>query len=265
VQRSWRTVAAGGIGIFLFLMVIPAVVLGPEFNQECLASWWRRFVSPYAAGDVLTDQEVNQSLIGVLARLLTESRDPVYGRLLDRNLTSWPAGTVAALAKLMSIGLVGLMLWLTSGPPRRRDHSERLGEFALVALTMLMVSERSWKHHFVTLLLPHAYLTYRLAVSPADRGRIAAVLSAAAALMATTSSELGGLFAGGLGHKIALYHGGFFWAAALLFAATAWQLRAERRAAAHGFGWSAAATSTVKPGSSTELAVWPGTNVPCST
>ena len=27
---------------------------------------------------------------------------------------------------------------------------------------MLFVSERSWKHHYVTLLLPYTYLVYRV-------------------------------------------------------------------------------------------------------
>ena len=47
--------------------------------------------------------------------------------------------------------------------------------------------------------------------------------------MATTSSELGGLFAHGQGHKIAQGYGMFLWAGIVLFVATAWRVRVESR------------------------------------
>ncbi len=48
-----------------------------------------------------------------------------------------------------------------------------------------------------------------------------------ALLMGATSSEIGGLFAGGHGHKIAQGYGLFFWAGVVLYVATAWRVRAE--------------------------------------
>ena len=102
----------------------------------------------------------------------------------------------------------------------RRDDPRLLGEFALVVLTMLFVSERSWKHHYVTLLLPYTYLV----IESSCRGwvaRVRVILGAAwslsCALMATTSSEFGGLFAEGQGHKIAQGYGLFLWAGVVLY------------------------------------------------
>ena len=99
---------------------------------------------------------------------------------------------------------------------------------------MLIVSERSWKHHYVTVLLPYTYLIFRLwafATTP-DAIRIscwrASCLSAL--LMLTTSSEVGGLFANGHGHKLALFYGMFFWAGVVLYVATAWSCSAENSA-----------------------------------
>ena len=99
---------------------------------------------------------------------------------------------------------------------------------------MLFVSERSWKHHYVTLLLPYTYLIYRVGRGAACRRGPGSVLGAAAGrsrrcLMATTSSELGGLFATGQGHKIAQGYGMFLWAGVVLYVATAWRVRAEGR------------------------------------
>ena len=50
--------------------------------------------------------------------------------------------------------------------------------------------------------------------------------------MATTSSELGGLFADGKGHEIAQGYGMFLWAAVVLYVAVAWSLLARRKSAA---------------------------------
>jgi hypothetical protein len=107
-----------------------------------------------------------------------------------------------------------------------------LAEFSLVVLTMLFVSERSWKHHFVTLLLPITYLTYRVFEGHASRvARIAIAtgLLLYAALMSTTSPEVGRFFAEGEGHEVALYFGLYFWSSVVLYALTCWRLLVENR------------------------------------
>lgn len=230
-KRSWRTVIATGLGIGLFLLAVPSAVLGPAFNGQCLAMWWHRILSPYITRDVMSVQEVNQSMIGVLSRLLTQGHEGRYERLLDLNIAAWEPGNVALLAKGLSAGLVLVLLGLSRTRTSRRDDSRLLGEYALVVLTMLIVSERSWKHHFVTLVLPYAYLVHRAYVAPVSwptRASLTAVLWSSVLLIFSTSSEVGGLFAQGLGHKIALYYGMFFWGAVVLYVATAFRVVAER-------------------------------------
>jgi alpha-1,2-mannosyltransferase len=56
--------------------------------------------------------------------------------------------------------------------------------------------------------------------------------------MATTSSELGGLFADGKGHEIAQGYGMFLWAAVLIYAAVAWRLWARHGDQAAGLAAS---------------------------
>ena len=53
-------------------------------------------------------------------------------------------------------------------------------------------------------------------------------------MMATTSTELGGLFGRHQGHKIAQGYGMFLWAAVLLYAVTAWRVCAERGSGREG-------------------------------
>ncbi len=237
-KGSYRTVVATCAGLVLFLLVVPSLVIGPEFNGVCLASWWRRMLSPFLEKGVISQQEINQSMVGVLTRLLSDAptdagRD---GFALSVNLLSLPTRVVGLLVKGVTVGLIALLAWNCRVKAERRDDPRVFGEFALVVLTMLFVSERSWKHHYVTLLLPYTYLMYRVGVAPlTSRVRIglASALLVSTLLMATTSSELGGLFAQHQGHKIAQGYGMFLWAGVVLYVATAWQVRAEGRNGFH--------------------------------
>ena len=258
-KRSWRTVGATFVGLGLFLVVVPSVILGPTFNWECLATWWHRMLSPYLEQGVASQQEINQSMVGVLMRLLTDAKTGTgrYDVHLNVHLASWPPEMVGHLIKGLSLGCVGLLGLLCRTRTDRRDDPRLFGEFALVVLTMLFVSERSWKHHYVTLLLPYTYLMYRVGVGSLERRTRAMLLAAmvlSGLLMATTSSELGGLFARHQGHKIAQGYGMFLWAGVLLYIATAWRVWAEAGPAAQPVGAPLRST----PGSSRE----PGP-VPC--
>jgi alpha-1,2-mannosyltransferase len=96
---------------------------------------------------------------------------------------------------------------------------------------MLFVSERSWKHHYVTVLLPITYLVSEF-FSPrvGQRGRVAIIFAWAMSfgLMASTSPEIGGLFAEGQGHEIAQGYGLFMWAGVVLYATVAWRVWMRR-------------------------------------
>lgn len=230
-KRSWKMCVATMVAIFVFMFVVPVVVLGPDLASRCLGSWWHRIISPYVSGGVVGDLEINQSMVGVFNRLMVLDETPGrYGSQLKLNVVNWAPKNVARIVKVMSIGLVGLMFLLTRTRTDRRDDPRLLGEFSLVVLTMLFVSERSWKHHYVTLLLPVTYLTYRLFrpdISLRDKKLIVASLGAAMLLIASTSSEIGGWFSGGKGHKIAQFYGMYFWAGVVLFGATAWRVVVE--------------------------------------
>ncbi|WP_422926450.1 glycosyltransferase family 87 protein [Singulisphaera sp. PoT] len=232
-KRSWRTVGATCVGMVLFLFVVPSMIIGPSFNLECLATWWKRMMSPFIIKGNSSSQEINQSLPGVLTRLLTETKvgGGRYDNHLDLNIVAWDPATVKMLVKGTTLAFVGLLALLCRTKTTRRDDPRLLGEFALVVLTMLFVSERSWKHHYVTLLLPYTYLVYRAASPKSPRyvryGLIGALV-ASALFMASTSTEMGGLFIRGVGHKIAQGYGMFLWAGMILYIATAWRVWVEK-------------------------------------
>ena len=244
-KRQWRLLMAATVGMFVFTAVVPSVVLGPMSNYRCLKTWWGNMLSPYVEDGVVSKQEVNQSMVGVLSRVLTEAGEAKYhgyGVQLNEaglNLAAWSPSAVGRLTKGLSVALVLALGFLCRTPTARRDDPRLLGEFSLVVLTMLFVSERSWKHHYVTMLLPVAYLACRAAMpstSRRDRWLLIGALGLAAALMATTSSELGWLIPGvkdgqrvAKGYKVAQFYGMFLWSGVALYAATAWRVVAERR------------------------------------
>jgi hypothetical protein len=232
-KRSWRMVAATLLGMFLFIVVVPSLIIGPEFNALCLTTWWKRMISPFVINGAASQQEINQSMVGVLTRLLTDTKTGGgrYDVHLDLNLLALPPAWVKMGLKVLSIGMIGLLALLCRTRARWRDDPRLFGEYALVVLTMLFVSERSWKHHYVTLLLPYTYLMYRVGMPGLKRGArvlLGSALVLSALLMATTSSEIGGLFIDGHGHKIAQGYGMFLWAGVVLYAATAWRVWVEK-------------------------------------
>jgi alpha-1,2-mannosyltransferase len=234
-KRSWRTVGATALGMGIFLLIVPSLMIGPQFNGECLGMWWHKMLSPYLTRGVVGDQEMNQSMVGVLTRLSTAPRGlvgPYARRLEGLNLVAWAPRVVIVLVKLLSLFLVGMLAVLCRTRVERRTDPRLLGEVSLVVLTMLFVSERSWKHHYVTLLLPYTYLMYEFAlargVKMRDRVLISVAIWGSVLFMATTSNELGSVFAREEAHKIAQGYGMFLWAGVALYVATAWRVWVER-------------------------------------
>jgi hypothetical protein len=232
-KRSWRTVLWGLLGLGIFLLIVPSLVLGPRFNGECLGMWFHRMVTPYLVEGATSFQEENQSLPGVFSRMLIEMT-PSQGRYWVHhhlNLASLPPWVVRSLIKAIIAGLVGLLALLCRTRTADRKDPRLLGEFALVVLTMLFVSERSWKHHYVTVLLPITYLVsefFSPRVGPRGRAWIVLAWALSFGLMASTSTDIGGWFHEGQGHEIAQGYGLFLWAGVVLYATVAWRVWARR-------------------------------------
>jgi hypothetical protein len=233
-KGSWRTVMWGLLGMGIFLLIVPSLVIGPRFNGECLGMWWNRMVMPFVADGNASPQVVNQSIVGVFYRLFTQRAHGSGPYVLDRdvNIVALPPGAVRLMIKVIVGTLLGLLaLFCRTRAAGRRDP-RLLGEFALVVLTMLFVSERSWKHHYVTVLLPITYLVYEAfspRVGPRGRRAIWLALGLAFVLMAATSPELGGLFLEGQGHEVAQEYGLFMWSGVVLYAVVAWRVWRRRK------------------------------------
>jgi hypothetical protein len=232
-KRSWRTVGWGVLGMGIFLVIIPSAVVGPRFNLECLQMWCHRMVTPYVVEGATSSQEPNQSFPGLISRLVTEitPSNLRYSVHHDLNLLSLPPRMVSYIIKGVALTLLALLAVLCRTRTSNRGDPRLLGEVALVVLTMLFVSERSWKHHYVTVLIPYTYLVaefFTPGVTTRFRSLIVGSWALSFALMASTSTEIGGLFGEGQGHEIAQGYGAFLWAGVVLYATVAHRVWARR-------------------------------------
>jgi hypothetical protein len=214
-------------------MIVPSLVIGSEFNGECLGMWWHRMITPYVVEGATSTQEFNQSVPAFLSRMLIELT-PGQGRYIVHhalNLAAWPPWAVRYLIKAVIVGLLALLAILCRTRTTDRRDPRLLGEFALVVLTMLFISERSWKHHYVTVLLPITYLVsefFSPRVGPRSRVVIVLAWALSFGLMASTSTEIGSWFAEGQGHEIAQGYGLFMWAGVVLYATVGWRVWMRR-------------------------------------
>jgi alpha-1,2-mannosyltransferase len=195
-KRAWRVLAGVAVGLVLFLLVVPAAFVGWADNLDLLQSWVRQMVVPYLVGGVVTSEHPNQSLPGLVHRLLTSSpsftdfQGDRYVPVAYHNVADIGPAAKWVVKALMGVFALAVV-WACRTPTADRRRS-RLGmEYAIVLLGMLLFSERTWKHHAVTLVLPFAVLSYQLAAGGLNSGRrfaLGATLAGIAGLMLATST-----------------------------------------------------------------------------
>jgi hypothetical protein len=170
-KRSWRLLAGSVAGMLLFVWpgVLPSARLGWAGNQQQLLSWFDGMARPYLVEGKVTSEHINQSLPGLVSRLATHS--PSFMVFRDDRETPVRYDNLVELspvaARWLVKGLMGLfalaVVWACRTSTEQRQSWPLAAEFALVVLGMLLFSERTWKHHCVTLLLPFAVLVYYVA------------------------------------------------------------------------------------------------------
>jgi hypothetical protein len=225
-KRAWRTLAGTALGLVLFLAVVPSIFLGPQRNFRDLESWFSVMVIPYARDGVVTSKHNNQSLPALVYRLATDSPSYIsyegekYVPVQFDNILSLSPETAGWIIKgcMAAFALVAVPVCRTRASDR--EGWRPAAEFAVVLLGMLLFSERTWKQHCVTLMLPFAVLCYCLAVvrmSSLVRGYLIGTLALVVVLISATSTGLLDRTVA----KPAQVYGAYVWAFLLLTAALA--------------------------------------------
>lgn len=221
-KRAWTALGGVALGLALGLFALPSLFLGAERNLELLGAWWRQMAAPYLSGapvGLMQSEHINQSLLGVLARLVSPvvaipAHPPRYPEDVFVNVLALSPEALRLLHRVTAVAVLAALLVWTRAPRTDRDGPRVVGEWALVTLAMLMLSERSWKQHYVVLLFPLAYLAWNLWTRPAARRAAQAGLAAAAVIALCGSGVLGAR-----GSDLAEAYGLFLWGALALFVA----------------------------------------------
>lgn len=277
MEAPWRILAGcvGGLLLFLWPGFVPAAILGWDANQKQLGGWYMEMVHPFIVEGKVTSEHNNQSLPGLVSRLATHS--PSFTTYVKDEKTGQDMQTPTEYDNFLDLkpeqtrwlvkGCMGLfalvVLWRCRTPtqhpsplplsPGGRGEGVRGGwrlsaEYGFILIGMLLFSERTWKHHCVTLVLPFAVICYHLATQAVGRRLrwgLIAVLAAAGLLMLSTSTgvfddaarsaDVTGLF----GKQMEVY-GAYFWVFILLGASLMVLVRRP----------GAAAAATAAPGKS---------------
>jgi alpha-1,2-mannosyltransferase len=201
-KRAWKTLAGSVAGLILFLYpgLVPGLILGFAENDHQVRSWYQGMVRPFIIEGKVTSEHNNQSLPGLMTRLFTHSPSfstydaaNQYQPLAYHNVLNLDPAVVHGLVKggMVCFALLVVCACRTTTATRQ---GWRLGaELSIVLLGMLLFSERTWKHHAVTLALPFAVLCYYLsACKPTGwlRTLLIATLVGSTLLMATTATGL---------------------------------------------------------------------------
>lgn len=170
-KRAWRAVAGTLVGLALWLLIVPGTALGWSRNVELLGSWFDTMVKPFVVEGKVTSEHANQSIPGLTFRLLTaepsfldydEDDKPVASDY--HNVASLAPGQAQLIVKglmgLFAVAIVALCRWPTHRAGVPRAGPLLMAEFALVLLGMLLFSERTWKHHATTLIVPFVVLAW---------------------------------------------------------------------------------------------------------
>jgi hypothetical protein len=235
-KRAWGTLVGCAAGLCLFLGPVPAFYLGWEENKQQLHNWAANMVVPYVMEGVVTSPHQNQSLPGLIHRLTTNSPSFINyddehpdapPALRFHNLLTLDPAIARWIVKGAMLVFVGLVIWSCRTPLIGNGGWPLAAEFSLIVLGMLLFSERTWKHHCVTLVLPFAVLSYFLATcrpGPWLRAYLIGSLALTVLLMTTTSTSLMDAL-GGESAKMAQVYGAYVWAYLVLMAALVVLLR----------------------------------------
>ena len=197
-KRSWRVLAATAAGLVLWFALVPGVVFGFGRNAELLTDWYKLMVRPSLVENRVTSEHPNQSVPGVVYRLLTHSPsflvypDNIPTAAAFHNVADIGTGTARRVVQGCLVGFGLLVVVLCRAPRGERSGPRFAAECSLIVLGMLLFSERTWKHHAVTLVLPFAVLTAALFAPDTGTGtrRWLAGVLAAVALLTTVPGML---------------------------------------------------------------------------
>lgn len=158
----WRTVLGAGAGTVFCLLLWPGAVMGWAENWRELWAWYDHVIAGFVAGGEVWSGHTNQSICGLINRLL----GPAKG--MDPDVYLAPVvlsqGTRTVIRGALTLTVLGGLAWVCRRRIDVRQYPLALAaEISLVQIAMLALSGYTWKAHYVAMLLPNAVLLAYLA------------------------------------------------------------------------------------------------------
>jgi hypothetical protein len=217
-KKQWLVVIWSLVGLLIWWVILPAAVLGWERNGLLWDHWADYMVRPYVEAGSVTTVQTNQSAVALLHRWF----------LVGEGVS------VQTYAKALIACFLVFLAWICRTIWPGRQSPGWWHELGIVFLVMLMISERSWKHHFVW-LLPIALVLGASAYGWYREGRhglsmwMVGLMVGAFLSMLLTSQDFVRPWGGEAGAKMMQAWGAYVWASAFLITAHAISLRELRR------------------------------------
>lgn len=221
-KRQFRVLGFAMVGFILWLVVVPGLWFGMSRNEHLLVHWADQMVAPFLIEHAVDTEQINQSMPGLVHRLTTDSMaiKPDDGRpIIKLNWVDWPPQHAQWLVLGIAALLVAGGASVCRASAQYRSDIRLAHELGIVLLLMLLLSERSWKHHYVTLLpsLMVLCVTANRAGWRSGLGKtIWGCLGFALIAMSLTSTDFARPFMGAEGAKYAQGYGAYVWAALAL-------------------------------------------------
>jgi len=159
-KRCWSAAFWTVIGLLLFGLALPSLFLGFTRTTHLFDSWFHMLVAPSVLHGFVTDDIINQSVPGLLTRWFAAAGVAMEKLSFEgavqfgtEDMSRPTAFAARALIRIAMLAIVAALAWLCRTPVDRRRDPRLWLECGLVCLAMLLLSERTWKHHLVTLFL----------------------------------------------------------------------------------------------------------------
>jgi len=169
-KRAWKVCIFTAIGLVIFVLIVPGAYIGFAKNVELLGDWFNMLVRPFALEGWAELSIPNQSLWGVVLRILSNAGVlPIEHMSLEQAMRTGqesmarPASAAGRLLRpLISLSMVAMLAWACRRRVADRRDVRLALEFALILIAMMLLSERTWKHHATTLPLVYLAIWYGL-------------------------------------------------------------------------------------------------------
>ena len=177
-KRAWRLCTFATIGLVIVVLIAPGLYIGFGKNIDLLGDWFNMLVRPFALEGWAELSLPNQSLWGTVLRQLdhagwiaVEHMPLTQALQVGQEEMARPATAAGRLLRpALSLLVVAILAWSCRRRLTNRHDVRGALEFALILLGMMLLSERTWKHHATT--LPFVYLAVWFALTQLAWGRV---------------------------------------------------------------------------------------------